>query len=56
MGCDDVELSCNETYYGSLQLESLKDSLRIAERAVIQNIYQPKQAMYRKEQVLKGNS
>ena len=37
-----------------LQLESLKDSLRTAERAVIQNVYQQKQALYRKEPVLKG--
>ena len=36
------------------QLESLKDSLRTAERAVIQNVYQQKQALYRKEPVLKG--
>lgn len=30
-----------------LQLESLKDSLCIAERVVTQNIFQPKQALYR---------
>ena len=37
-----------------LQLESLKDSLRIAERVVIQNIFQPKQALYRKVDPILG--
>ena len=37
-----------------LQVESLKDSLQTAERAVIQNVYQQKQALYRNETVLKG--
>ena len=44
-------LCCSHLY---TQLESLKDSLRIAERAVVQNVYQPKQALYRKAPVLKG--
>lgn len=35
-------------------MESLKDSLRVAERAVTQNIFQPKQALYRNLPVLFG--
>ena len=41
-------------YILSPQLESLKDSLRTAERAVIQNVFQQKQALYRKVPILNG--
>ena len=46
----------NAYYIVHTQLESLKDSLRTAERAVIQNVYQPKQALYRKAPILKGRA
>ena len=37
-----------------LKLDSLKDNLRIAERAITQNIFQQKQAKYRDLPVLSG--
>ncbi len=51
---DEWSLQTHCTYSASLvlQLESLKDSLRVVERAVTQNYFQPKQALYRDFPVL----
>ena len=37
-----------------IQLDKLKDTLRIAERAITENIFQPKQALYRNLPILQG--